>query len=48
MFGKLNTSIVLNKNNTVVCWQQVVSLSIRPGHCANGQILAQKLYNSGF
>jgi len=48
MFGKPSTSIVLKKNNTVAYLQQVVRVSILPRQCAKGQILPQKLYNSGF
>jgi hypothetical protein len=48
MFGKRNSSIVQNKNNTVAEWQQVIRLFNPPGHSANRQIPAQKLYNSGF
>jgi hypothetical protein len=38
MFGKRNSSIVQNKNNTVADWQ----------HRSRRQIPPQKLYNSGF
>jgi hypothetical protein len=48
MFGKRNSSVVRNKNNTVAELQQVARPSIWPDHSAKGQKLAQKLYNSGF
>lgn len=48
MFGKLDTLLLLNKNNTVAYLQQVVQVSILFGQRAKGQIRPQKLYNSGF
>jgi hypothetical protein len=48
MFGKRNSSIVLNKNNTLAEQQQVASPSIFPIDPSNRQKLPQKLYNSGF
>jgi hypothetical protein len=48
MFGKRNSSIVRNKNNTVAEWQQVAWPFIRPGKRFYRQKLPQKLYNSGF
>jgi hypothetical protein len=48
MFGKRNSSIVRNKNNTVAGWQQVNRVFIPPGHGPRRQIPPQKLYNSGF
>jgi hypothetical protein len=36
MFGKRNSSVLRNKNNTVASLQQVAKPSILPGHTAKG------------